>query len=150
MANGELIVEFGRPFVPEAGEHDVYVADLRVAVSRFGNVLYLDLILLDEGDNKGEGFSLLYGLPRPGRKLSDQSKLGQLLAQMGMPVSEWAEKGASVDLRKLLVGKRMRVVTGITVKEGQAGVIEVATLAAVKKVYGEGEGPELPEGITPF
>ena len=149
MENGSVMVEFGRPFVPEAGEHDVLVEDIRIAESRFGKVLYLDLILLDE-EHKGESFSLLYGLPRPGRKLSEQSKLGQLLAQMGFPVGEWAQRGVKTDLRKLLVGKRMRVVTGIVVKEGQMGTFETATLAAVKKVYEEGEGPMLPEGEVPF
>ena len=149
MENGSVMVDFGRPFVPEAGEHDVYIEDVRTAGSRFGKVLYLDLILLDE-QHKGEGFSLLYGFPRPGRKLNEQSKLGQLLAQMGFPIADWSQRGVKVDLRTLLVGRRMRIVTGITVKEGQMGTFETATLAAVKKVYEEGEGPTLPGGEVPF
>lgn len=145
-----ITVEFGKPYVPPAGEHDVYVQDLRVGDSKYGKVLYLDLLLLDEGEDKGEGFTLLYGLPRPGRKLSSQSKLGQLLVQMGLPVEDWASRGVQVDLREVLQGKRLRVVTGVTVKQGAAGPLEVATLAAVKKVYAEGEGPSLPDGIAPF
>lgn len=147
---GSVLVEFGAPYCPEPGEHDVVIAGVRVGDSRYGKVLYLDMLILDPGPDYGSGFSLLYGLPRPGRKLTEGSKLGQLLAQMGFPVEEWGKEGKKVNLTELLLNKRMRIVTGKQSKSTQTGQIEVPTMAAVKRVYAEGEGPDLPPDMPPF
>lgn len=147
---GAVLVEFGVPFCPEPGEHDVVVVGIRTADSRFGKVLYLDMLLLDPGPDYGAGFSFLYGLPRPGRTVTEGSKLGQLLRQMGYSVEEWARERKKLNLTELLLNKRMRIVTGKIAKSGQQGTFEVPTLAAVKKVYQEGEGPDLPPDMPPF
>lgn len=144
--NGNVIVQFGRPFVPEAGEHDVGIIDVRERDARYGKVLLIDFVMLD-GDHKGKTFPVLFGIPQ---RISEYSKLGQFLIQMGFPVMDWAEKGADVNIRELLIRKRMRAVTGVTAKEGRMGTYTVATIAAVKRVYQEGEGPSMPEEEVPF
>ena len=144
--NGNVIVQFGRPFVPEAGEHDIGIMDVRVRDARYGKVLLVDFIILN-GDHKGKTFPVLFGIPQ---RISEYSKLGQFLIQMGFPVMEWAVKGAEIDIYKLLVGKRIRAVIGVVAKEGRMGTYTVATIAAVKRVYREGEGPSMPEEEVPF
>jgi hypothetical protein len=138
----DVMVEFGLPYVPPPGEHDLLIEGLDLVQSQFGVSARVKFVMLS-GEDRGETFAVWY--PVRGR-ITPRTRLGQLLAQLGLPVEELARSKEKRSLKELLAGKRIRAI--LVTEESKSG-IEFARIAQVVKVYAEGEGPTA-EGLPTF